>query len=729
MIRYFFVCNCRLRFVCLELNSIVMANFQNQSVAVYQNLSKVPSLDSVSMISDYANHSSEHGLHWQAKWSHKDIGRTSKVAYASTGVVTSIKGQLISTKSPFVSEITNEKMIAVSSSNLKAVLREIEVKSEKHYYLEVWNGSHKVSNIDLNKEDKHGIVHTNSVFGCLNWSHNSRKIVYVAERKPAKSKSFFDKNDSDSQNDVDIGKEFVFKEDWGEQLVGTFQPSLFIYEVHEKNVEDFSKYLPKDQSIGCALWSKDDKFLYILGWNGSPWKIGLIFCKNRYSTLYKLNLETKELTYLTDGKSCVFSPILTPDGSNLLYLESTPLGPHRQCVKLCSLNLTPGVSCRKSSVVVDVIDHPSNANCFQGLYIDQIKDYCWLSNGHELIVSSLHRSNIALLCINISTGKVKLLETEGAWTILRVEHDVLFASYSTPNTPPVFKAGRYNDEKIEWIDIDAPVCQLEDVNWEIVKHEPVLKNEDYPGLDYESVLVKPLPDVPIVGLIVNPHGGPHSCFVSGFDVFTAAFSQLGFAVLRVNYRGSIGFGQNNVYSLPKNVGNQDVSDVQHAAETVAKDLGIPTGRIFVQGGSHGGFLTLHLIGQYPEFYRAAATRNPVTNFLSKTATTDIMDWTCLECGEKFNYSCVPTPEELMKRLKYSPIVHVSRIQTPILFMLGLADRRVPPTQSIEYIRALKGLGKNVSVLSYKNNNHSIAKVDAEADCFVNMAKWFWEYKF
>ena len=500
---------------------------------------------------------------------------------------------------------------------------------------------------------------------------------------------------------------------------------MFIYDVNDHSISDLSTYIPDYVSIGCAVWSKDDKFLYILGWNGAPWKLGMIYEQNRYSTLFKLDVNSQELTCLTDGKSSIFSPMLNPGGEHLIYLQSVAFGPHRQCVKLCCLNVSQE-PLRKPSVVVDVIHKPLGHNCFQGLYVNEkrLRNNCWLSNGHELIVSSLHRSNLALLCINISTGKVKLLETEGAWTILRVANDVLFASYSTPNTPPVFKAGRYNDEKIEWIDIDAPVCQLEDVNWEIVKHEPVLKNEDYPGLDYESVLVKPLPDVPIVGLIVNPHGGPHSCFVSGFDVFTAAFRQLGFAVLRVNYRGSIGFGQDNVNSLPKNIGYQDVSDVQHAAETVAKDLGIPTGQIFVYGGSHGGFLTLHLIGQYPDFYNAAAVRNPVVNVASMRSSTDVMDWCYVEGGGEFSYGCVPTSEVIKKHLKCSPIVHVSSVRTPLLFMLGLADRQVHSSQSLEYVHALQGLGRKVMVLGYDGNNHSINKVNANADRFVNMTLWF-----
>ena len=40
-------------------------------------------------------------------------------------------------------------------------------------------------------------------------------------------------------------------------------------------------------------------------------------------------------------------------------------------------------------------------------------------------------------------------------------------------------------------------------------------------------------------------------------------------------------------------------------------------KAYVYGGSHGGFLATHLIGQFPDYYKAAAARNPVTNLQCK----------------------------------------------------------------------------------------------------------------
>ena len=57
-------------------------------------------------------------------------------------------------------------------------------------------------------------------------------------------------------------------------------------------------------------------------------------------------------------------------------------------------------------------------------------------------------------------------------------------------------------------------------------------------------------------------------------------------------------------------------------------------KVVVSGGSHGGFISLHLVGQYPvsvvcccmiinglllkDFYKAATVRNPVVDMASKS---------------------------------------------------------------------------------------------------------------
>jgi dipeptidyl aminopeptidase/acylaminoacyl peptidase len=170
-------------------------------------------------------------------------------------------------------------------------------------------------------------------------------------------------------------------------------------------------------------------------------------------------------------------------------------------------------------------------------------------------------------------------------------------------------------------DLEHTYRFIKDMSWKILSH--VSSN----GIPFQSLLVTPklILAEKKLPLVVVPHGGPHSGFTTSFLASTACFAmQLGATVLLVNYRGSIGYGQRSIDSLLGGIGRNDVDDMMQAVHlTLSNEEYIDSNRLFVVGGSHGGFLSAHLIGQFPTMFRAAAMRNPVTNIPSMASVSDI----------------------------------------------------------------------------------------------------------
>ena len=61
-------------------------------------------------------------------------------------------------------------------------------------------------------------------------------------------------------------------------------------------------------------------------------------------------------------------------------------------------------------------------------------------------------------------------------------------------------------------------------------------------MKFTSFLAKVENDSTGQSLIVFPHGGPHSVVVDSFNSVISGFLGLGYSVLIVNYRGSLGQG-------------------------------------------------------------------------------------------------------------------------------------------------------------------------------------------
>ncbi|XP_059310051.1 LOW QUALITY PROTEIN: acylamino-acid-releasing enzyme-like [Lycium ferocissimum] len=232
-------------------------------------------------------------------------------------------------------------------------------------------------------------------------------------------------------------------------------------------------------------------------------------------------------------------------------------------------------------------------------------------------------------------------------------------------------------------------------------------------------------------LIVVLHGGPHFISLSSFSKSLAFLSAIGYSLLIVNYRGSSGFGEEALQSLPGKIGSQVLvcrMDPTLAAIDHVIDMGLADpSKITVLGGSHGGFLTTHLTGQAPDKFAAAATRNPVCSIPLMVGTSDIPDWCYAEtfgCLGKSMFTEAPSSEHLAVFHSKSPISYISKVKTPILFLLGAKDLRVPVCTGLQYARALKEKGTEVKVLVFPEDNHAIDRPQSDFESFLNIGVWF-----
>lgn len=222
--------------------------------------------------------------------------------------------------------------------------------------------------------------------------------------------------------------------------------------------------------------------------------------------------------------------------------------------------------------------------------------------------------------------------------------------------------------------------------------------------------------------ILYPHGGPHSSTGYAFDPARATLALLGYQVVMPNYTGSVGKTDDFVRRLMGRVGDLDVKDcVMMLDQLVAKRVvRIDPSLIFVTGGSHGGFIGAHLLGQFPGKFRSAALRNPVIDIAAMVHTTDIPDWSYAVVDLPYAFSAPPLYHSLdnLKIMRdASPISHVDKVRDPLLLLLGEADQRVPPPQSRLFYHALRQRGEDVTILSFPGADHALDTHAAQEAAF------------
>uniref|UniRef100_A0A8C7V1L8 acylaminoacyl-peptidase n=1 Tax=Oncorhynchus mykiss TaxID=8022 RepID=A0A8C7V1L8_ONCMY len=587
------------------------------------------------------------------------------------------------------------------SGDLKAVVRETSGQFAGQQFLEVWSNSSLKKIIHLTALNKHGRVYEDAQFGCLAWSTCESRLLYVAEGKRSIGESYTSASICDFW--VVLEDRSMYWEDWGEGLTSKSVPVLCVADV-AKGTVTVLQGVPSHVSPGQALWAHDGECVFFVGWWHEPFRLGLRFCSNRRSALFCLDLEGN-CECLSGDTSSVSSPRLSPDGRYLVYLEGQVFGPHSQCLTMQQYDL----EMRSISLLVDVVNRPKKDE-FAGLY-EALPPRCWASDSQRVVFSSARRNWRQ----TVQSFSLPSAEKFGSWKLLTIQNNLMVVHCSHLNEAPRLVIQYCGHLYI------APVIQV-----------TTIQRSCHSGYHYTTLWTFRLPlyralDIQVTTIQSSGHSGYHYT-----ELWTFRILFLSLCVV-VNYRGSTGFGQDSILSLAGNIGSQDVKDVQRAVltaladQTAEKLLTLDPDKVVVMGGSHGGFLACHLIGQYPDFYKACAVRNPVINAATLLGTSDIVDWRYSCVGLQYSYDQLPTPEALTTMLQKSPISYAPQIKSPVLLMLGGKDRRVSPHQGLELYRSLKSRGSPVRLLWFAEDAHSLARVDTQADCFLNVVLWFQQH--
>ncbi|MFI5273546.1 MAG: prolyl oligopeptidase family serine peptidase [Ktedonobacterales bacterium] len=246
------------------------------------------------------------------------------------------------------------------------------------------------------------------------------------------------------------------------------------------------------------------------------------------------------------------------------------------------------------------------------------------------------------------------------------------------------------------------------------------------GQEIEALYTPPLE--PLRGtpppLFVNVHGGPTSAFRDVWlDRMAENLGQLmaaaGFAVLRINPRGSIGRGVAFADAVLGDMGGGDFDDIQRGIDTlVDRGLADPD-RLAIFGWSYGGFMTAWAVTQTTRF-KVAVMGAGVCDFHSFHAQSNIPDWDVRIIGA----SPHERPEAYRER---SAISNTGRVTTPTLILHGEQDPCVPVNQAQAFYRALRERGVPTELAIYPREGHGIRERDHLRDLYGRIQRWVEHY--
>jgi dienelactone hydrolase len=316
----------------------------------------------------------------------------------------------------------------------------------------------------------------------------------------------------------------------------------------------------------------------------------------------------------------------------------------------------------------------------------------WYQDGSALLISHSHEARDELYRYDLGDGTLIRIDTPrgviGGVTT-RPDGTVEF-SWSSAAEPPVVRSTTGAVVLTPPGPPAPPSVPVQDV-W-----------VDGPGGRIHALISKPESGSEPYPTVFDIHGGPTAQDDDSFAPAAAAWIDQGFAVVRVNYRGSTGYGSQWRDAIEGRVGLTELEDIKAVRDwAVASGLADPA-RLVLTGGSWGGYLTLLGIGTQPDDWTVAVAAVPVADYVA--AYEDEMEGLQAFDRSLFGGSPAEVPDRYRES---SPITYIDQVKAPVLILAGENDPRCPIRQIDNYLARLAELGRTHDVYRYDAGHGSL----------------------
>lgn len=205
--------------------------------------------------------------------------------------------------------------------------------------------------------------------------------------------------------------------------------------------------------------------------------------------------------------------------------------------------------------------------------------------------------------------------------------------------------------------------------------------------------------------LINIHGGPNWLYQCNWHPLMSYLAARGWTVLAPNYRGSTGYGRAWAHVNQMRLGEVDTFDCAAAAQYLIREKLADAAKITVSGRSHGGYLTMTCLTEYPDLWAGGSAIVPFLNWFTahENSRRDLQHWDIENFGDPVENA------DLWRRR--SPFFYLHQIRAGVQLVCGAQDPRCPASESLAARDRLNELGRPVELILYPDEGHGFLRLE------------------